>query len=487
MKRLIPVLATLEYTTTADEGHASREISMRHSTTCYFVLGFAALLFARAGNACADDSQWKAGLASAKITPSEPVRMSGYASRTQPSQGVALDLYAKALALEDRQGNHAVLITSDVIGFRADFAEQVCGRISQKTGLRREQILLNSSHTHTGPALGLDEKSLDFPSEQAKATVRYSRWLQDRLVELAANSLGQFKPARLSWSTGVATFVMNRREFTDRGIRLGVNPRGLADRSVPVLRIDSPDGELRCVLFGAACHNTTLTGKHLQISGDFAGYAQVQIERAHRGAQAMFMQGCAGDANPFPRGSEEIARLHGRALGDEVLRVLKADLKPVQGPLRTVLRRVQLPLAPAPSKEQIEAMARERGGWRKFVATKMREELDTGGKLASTYTSPIAVWQLGGDLTLVALPGEVVVDYVSMLESALGPQRLWIAAYSNDVFGYLPSAKVLDEGGYETRGLYAGGVGFFSPKAEGVVVKAVSELARQAGRPEAER
>ena len=85
-------------------------------------------------------------------------------------------------------------------------------------------------------------------------------------------------------------------------------------------------------------------------------------------------------------------------------------------------------------------------------------------------------------MTLVALPGEVVVDYVTFLEQALGPRQLWIAAYSNDVFGYLPSAKVLKEGGYETRGLYAGGMGFFSPKAQEAVIQKVRDLATKAGR-----
>ena len=282
-------------------------------------------------------------------------------------------------------------------------------------------------------------------------------------MELVAKSLAQLEPAKLLWGTGVATFVMNRREFTDRGVQLGVNPRGLVDRSVPVLRIDTPDGTLRGVLFGAACHNTTLTGKDLQISGDFAGYAQARLEKTHKGIKVLFLQGCAGDANPFPRGSEEIARIHGQTLGDEVLRVLNTKLQPVRGPLRVVMKQVDLPLAPPPSREQIDAMAK-RGGWQGFVGAKMREMLEAGKSLPTKYTAPIAVWQFGKDLTFVALPGEVVVDYVTMLESALGPQRLWIAAYSNDVFGYVPSAKLIEEGGYETRGLYAGGVGFFSAK-----------------------
>jgi hypothetical protein len=85
-------------------------------------------------------------------------------------------------------------------------------------------------------------------------------------------------------------------------------------------------------------------------------------------------------------------------------------------------------------------------------------------------------------LTLVALSGEVVVDYVKALEDALGPNRLWVAAYSHDVYGYLPSPRTLREGGYETRGLYHGGIGLFAPEAEGALVAKVKELAAAAGR-----
>ena len=111
------------------------------------------------------------------------------------------------------------------------------------------------------------------------------------------------EPARLSWGNGIVDFVMNRREFTPRGVILGVNPRGLADRSVPVLRVDSPDGKPRAILFGAGAHNTTLTGENYQICGDYAGYAQTYIREHYPEAQAMFLLGCAGDANPYPRGT----------------------------------------------------------------------------------------------------------------------------------------------------------------------------------------
>jgi hypothetical protein len=113
----------------------------------------------------------------------------------------------------------------------------------------------------------------------------------------------------------------------------------------------------------------------------------------------------------------------------------------------------------------------------------MLQSLEKGQKLPTHYRAPIAVWQFGSDLTLVALSGEAVVDYVQLIERAIGPAQLWLSAYNNDVFGYLPSARVLEEGGYETRGVVHGGPGFFSAAAQDIVVATVKELAATAGRP----
>src|SRR5207248_2072722 len=157
---------------------------------------------------------------------------------------------------------------------------------------------------------------------EALRTVEYTRQLQDKVVEVVVKAAEHVQSARLSWGSGVAHFVMNRREFTPNGIILGVNPRGLADRSVPVLRIDAADGKPLAVLFGAAVHNTTLGPDNLQVSGDYAGFAQAHVQDKLPGVQAMFMLGCAGDANPYPRGTMNMARQHGQTLGDEVCRVL---------------------------------------------------------------------------------------------------------------------------------------------------------------------
>lgn len=426
---------------------------------------------------------WKIGLSQVKVTPAHPVVMSGYGGRTKPFERVAADLFVKALVIEDTEGRRAAFVTSDLLGFSAAVAEPICEAITQKTGLKREQILLTSSHTHAGPLLSLKPADQTGVGEgEALRTVAYTKLLQQKVVDAVTEAAAKLDPARLYFGSGVIHFAMNRREFTPTGIILGVNPRGLADRSVPVLRIDSPEGKPRAVLFGAAVHNTTLGGDNYEICGDYAGFTQAYIEERLPGVQAMFVLGCAGDANPYPRGTMEITRQHGETLGKEVCRVLDTKLRPIDVPLKIAFDKVALPLQTNLSREQLESLAANKRSAQAFCANKMLATLDRGEKLLAQYDAPVAVWQFGDDLTMVALSGEVVVDYVTLLEKALGPNKLWVAAYANDVFGYLPSARVLTEGGYETRGLYSGGAGFFAPQAEETLVKKVRELAGNVGR-----
>jgi hypothetical protein len=374
-------------------------------------------------------------------------------------------------------------VTSDLLGFPANVAEPICERIEKSIGLPRASVLINSSHTHTGPQVSLKMPAKDDPAEgEALRTIDYTHSLQDKVVEVVERAAKKLEPVQLSWGSGVAHFVMNRREFTPDGVILGANPRGLADRSIPVLQVAALDGTLRAILFGAAVHNTTLRSDYYQICADYAGFAQTLLQEKYPGVQAMFMLGCAGDADPYPFGNMELARQHGTALGEDVSRVLGSKLRPVRGPLSIEFTRADLPLQSGLSREQLDELARNKRSPKSWGATEMLAMLDRGEKPPTHYTCPVTVWQFGSDLTLVGLSGEVVVDYVPLLEKALGPNQLWVAAYCNDVFGYLPSARVLSEGGYETRGLYSGGAGFFTPEAQDLLVRNVRDLARKAGR-----
>jgi hypothetical protein len=422
------------------------------------------------------DAGWKAGFSRVRITPDEPVPMAGYAGRAKPFERVAAEIYVKALALEDERGRRALLITADHIGWLSQIAAPLGEALVRKTGLPREAILLNASHSHAGPRLTLSPGARSGVSEEdALKSVAYTKGLLERSVEAAAKALAALEPAKLSWGRGSAGFVMNRRERTDRGFVIGVNRDGPVDRSVPVLRIDGVDGRLRGLVFGAACHNTTLTGENLQICGDYAGFAQAWLESQQAGLASMFVIGCGGDANPHPRGTLELAREHGETLGREVWRAA-SDAKPVSGPLATALEWVELPFQ-ALDRAEVEKRAAVPGA-QALAARQMLACLDAQEKPPVSYRAPVAVWTFGPDLTLVGLPGETVVDYALAVGKLTDPRRLWVAGYCNDKFGYLPSKRVAEEGGYEAQGLTKGfgGPGIFSPDAEAVILDAVKRL-----------
>ncbi|MBM4086899.1 MAG: hypothetical protein FJ272_19090, partial [Planctomycetes bacterium] len=268
---------------------------------------------------------WRIGLAAADITPQEPIWLGGYGARSKPSEGVLDPLCAKAMAMES-DGERAVVITTDLISFDAAFADVVLEDIRQRTGLAPRQVILNSSHTHAGPVFGIRyARYYGLDPDQPGPTARYNALLRARLPALVEAALADLKPARLSWATGAAPFAMNRRRYTPKGVVNAPYPRGYVDRSVPVLRVDGPDGRLRGVLFGYACHNTTVGSDNYRISSEYAGFAQRYVERVHPGAQAMFLMGCGADANPYPRGTYELARQHGETLGAEVCRVLQQE------------------------------------------------------------------------------------------------------------------------------------------------------------------
>ncbi|WP_337176572.1 hypothetical protein [Paludisphaera sp.] len=440
---------------------------------------------------------WKAGVATAVITPERPTILLGYTNRNGAFDGVADDLSARALALVDARGRRAVIVAADLVGFQAAVVtDAVTSRIAERTGLPPERLIFNASHTHNGPVVSLDPRPElnvahpDMTPEQAEATVAYTHRLRDQLVDLVERALADLRPARLSWGVGRSDVPTSRRLPRPEGVVMAPNPDAPVDDVVPVLRVDSPEGKPLAVVFGCACH-AVAAGVGNVISADYPGYARAVVEERHPGATALFLAGCGGDANPEPRGTIEQARTHGEALGREVCRVLDGPLAPVDGPLQVAHARVDLPLRQL-SRAEIEAY-RDRPNFQAWQARHMLEVLDAGEQLPTRYTAPVAVWRFGDSLTLAALPGEPVAEYATLLRQALGPDRLWISGYNNDCFGYLPTAKVVAEGGHEAIGvtLWAWSrdlnpmVGFFEPRVQDVVVDAVRRLADEA-RAEAE-
>jgi hypothetical protein len=398
----------------------------------------------------AGEALWKAGTAKAVITPKERLWMAGYAARTAPASGSLHELYVRVLALQDAEGRRAVVVSTDLLGIPRTISENVSQALATRFGLPRDAIMLNASHTHCGPVLrGALYDAYPLDNAEKKKIEAYSSELEATIVRTVGEALGHIAPASLAVGQGSTDFAVNRRNNREPDVpalRASRALRGPSDHAVPVLAVRRPDGKLLAVVFGYACHNTTLGIQ--QWNGDYAGFAETNLEVAHPGATALFFMGCGGDQNPIPRHTIELARKYGRMMSSAVQTVLDGKLESLPPKLRTHYESITLDLGAAPARRELVARSRERSAYIARWASRLLKEVDAGRPLARTYPYPIEVWQLGGKQLWIALGGEVVVDYALRFKHRYGAET-WVSAYANDVMAYIPSLRVLKEGGYE--------------------------------------
>jgi hypothetical protein len=193
------------------------------------------------------------------------------------------------------------------------------------------------------------------------------------------------------------------------------------------------------------------------VSGDYAGFAQQELEARHPGAVALFVQGCGGDQNPLPRESSsdapeavELAQMYGKILARAADQVLLRKMAPVEGPLRTAYAVAQVQFRKPPTKEELEGrLAVAKSDFERKQIRYLLGQLERDGKLQEQHPYPVQVWRFGSSLKFIALTGETVVDYCLRFKSRYGNDNTWVAGYNNELLSYIPSLRVLREGGYE--------------------------------------
>lgn len=402
------------------------------------------------GMADGADATWKAGIAKAVITPEKPVWLAGYGTK-RPPDGKLHDLWMKALALEDDAGRRAVLVTSDFQGVPKSMSDRVFAQLREKFGLERHQVLLTFSHNHCGPRLG-DDLVDYYPleAEQVDLVNEYTAQMIDRMVAMIGEALGKLAPARLQTGQGKATFAVNRRNNREADVpammAAGKPLAGPVDHTVPVMTVTRSDGRIDAILFGYACHPTTLS--FLTWCGDYPGFAQLELEKSHAGATAMFVNTCGGDQNPLPRRSVELCQRYGHMLATAVEDVLKQPLEPVSPGLRTAFAYVELPYLQVASREELLAARQGDNPIRARWAARMLEKLERGETFSASYPYPVHAWRLGTEMLVIGMGAETVVDYALRFKQEFGPGT-WVCGYADDMIAYIPSRRVWEEGGYE--------------------------------------
>lgn len=441
-----------------------------------FALAIATLL---AGTLCGAD--FKAGFGRRQITPPMPIWLAGFAARTHPAESIAHDLWTRALALEDARGQKLIVITVELATMPKAMTDMVADRVMHRHAINRSHLLINFSHTHSGPAL-------DWPSNADREMMHriegYRSKVMDSMAEAAAAAVADLQPAQISYGAGKVGFAHNRRErVPGGGWRFGMDPNGPVDQTVPVLRVSGADGRLRGVLFGLSCHPSALTPTFYVVSGDYAGIAQAALEKAHPGATALFMQLAGGDQTTYPRGKMELAEKYGGELSAEVDRILGARMKPVRAPLKTAMLTTELAFAPF-SLEQFEEQTKDPDALLRKHAERMLKLFASGQPPLPRLPYTMQAIQFGKDLTVLAMNGEVVAEYSLRVKREYGAEGMIVAGYSNDRPCYIPSSRILKEGGYEARDAILMGSlpGPLDDQVEDTIFAAIRELMHAVGR-----
>jgi neutral ceramidase len=427
---------------------------------------------------------WRAGSAKVIITPEQSMWLAGYGARDHPSEGTEIDLWAKALALEDASGKKAVLVTIDNVGIGKEMADHIRNRLRLRFGLTSSQLILNCSHTHSGPVL-MDSYTKIYPldTEQLKRVKDYSARLENQIVAIVGEAVKSLKPAQLYSQNGITRFQVNRRNNTEATLTSVTDLNGPNEYSVPVIKVVNESGNLVAVAFGYACH-ATCTGFY-KWSGDYPGFAQIELEKLHPGAIALFFQGAGADQNPLPRKTIALAQQYGRELAAAVERVLDEDMKLLSPQLATAYSEIKLPYTDLPSRNELLKIAGKSSdypAWHKEWASDMIKKISEGEKIETSYPCyPCQVWKLG-DQALMTLGGELVIEYAIKLKQLFG-QDIFVLGYSNDVMSYIPSVTILREGGYEgiRSQLSTGLPGTYKEEIESKILQEMARLSSKAG------
>jgi len=350
------------------------------------------------------------------ITPPLGTLMAGYAKRTDGAADIYDELSARAVAFESG-GESAALIAVDVCSLPDATCEATRVRVSERTGIPKDNVIVAGVHTHAGPRLGQEGT--------------YVALLPDLLASAAELAWKRRRPAKLSYGTGMAEgLCINRRKFG-----------GPVDEEFSFLAAADADGNLYGLLFSYALHGVVMGQNNLTISADYIGAARRAIEEHMPGAETAFVAAPSGDINPLtptvkvllaerrksPSAPDPFARIYDRNSGTF------AEVEEVGRSLGTaVLRALGKKKAVRPGKLQAKAWSVNVGGESEIAVTLRAIEV--------------------GDVAIVALPGEHFVETgFALKQMAKDAGRRLIALSHAGQLTYVPTRQAFSEGGYEVE------------------------------------
>ncbi|WP_135556875.1 hypothetical protein [Paenibacillus cymbidii] len=423
-------------------------------------------------------------------TPERPVPLAGFAVRSGlgPYASVHRPIHARIFALADAGDSPepggeqpasrraAVVVSADLLWWGSDRVPAFKRLVAARYGLDEDAVLLHGTHSHSAPMA-----SFAFTSYLGAPDTAYIETLEARVLAGIGEALAAMVPVRVLRGSGEFALGINRR-----GLLRSPPETGPVDHELSVVRFmaDEPGQEERTVAVWLhyACH-PVITDEN-RLSDEYPGVAAELLERQLGGGAVVgFLQGACGDINPgdgvrvIRGGAAEVAAC-GAAFAEAAQRVLAGALRPVAprpGGIGWRRRVAPLPLQPLPARERLEQGAAQPGVDGEWC----RIQLARFAGLQPWLPFEATVLAVADGLSLLGMNAEAVVAY-GLLAKRLSAGAVLPLGYTNGMIGYVVTAAMLDEGGYEpvASTIYFAMPAPFAREAEAIVRDTLAELLR---------
>lgn len=409
------------------------------------------------------------------ITPDDPTQMGGYLPRIALSIGTHRDLFCRILVIEEGPTT-AIILSLDLVGLHRSFVDELRVDLAARYGLPTESLLVHCTHTHSGPS------TFPFPAFLSPVDDGYLARLQATISDAVDKTLNATEDGTAYAYRGTTYIGMNRRRVDHDRISLAPSPKGPVDRTLNVLEIRDRSGITRVIAFGCGCHPTVLGPRNLLFSPDYPGAACEALECRFPHAMAMFVSGAGGDVNPaviatddgkFGSGSLRNVEFIGTVLSNDVAQAMACEASPVRGSLGVRTESVNLPVAPAANADILEWAKGQPDSVQRYAQSLVSRR--DAPEQAEVY---VALVSLGRDWALLGIEAELCAELAAPLRAAVRATHVFVAAFTNGILGYLPTRRVLSEGGYEAdAGFISYGVAWrFADSAPDTLCNAVRRL-----------
>jgi len=406
----------------------------------------------------------RAGWAEVDITPPLGIALGGRGGACTPADQILDPLFAQVLCLRDGKGERFVLVSLDLIGLTHDLSDRIRTRLVQELGVEWDLVVLNTSHTHSGPYMLRSLIAGIGPAPQVE--VDYFKALEEKLIATARAAGRAMQPVRAEVFQGSTEIGINRRGTNQQGQRAMVpNASAPSDNKVWVMRLTPTSVGPPAVVFSCACHPVIVYGyAYTAFSADFPGVAREALrEELGPKTHAQFVQGFAGDSRPriladleerrFRKSKPADVQEAGRGLASGVLAALKTPGEKLSLDLAGASDRPFLPRDKPPSRERYEEMRAkaltEANAYRLAVADYWLKRYDAGEGFARGDAWPLGLIRLADEQWIVYSCGEPCIEWRAKMSEWLAPRKLATWGYSQEARAYLPTEAMLPEGGYE--------------------------------------